>query len=101
MTLAYQTLNVNMLEGKSDISVLWDIRVLPEKRGFGVGSMLFEQGVNWSKERGCKRIKIETQNTNINACRFYKKHGCKLGNINQYAYGDLSEEIMMIWYYAL
>ena len=47
---------------------------------------------------------IETQNINVNACRFYAKQGCKLGGINRYGYGDhpqVKHEVMLIWYLDL
>ena len=86
--LAYHTPEIHMLEGKNNITVLWDLRVKPEFRGVGIGSALFKHAVQWSKEKGCKRMKIETQNNNVEACIFYKKQGSKLGAINQYAYKD-------------
>src|SRR5512139_610062 len=36
--VAFDTPGVNMLEGRTDLSVLWDIRVQPEFRGMGAGS---------------------------------------------------------------
>ena len=38
MTIAYDTPRVNMLDGRDDISVIWDIRVHPEYRGKRIGS---------------------------------------------------------------
>lgn len=39
--IAFNTAGVNMLKGRSDLAVLWDIRVSPEARGRGVGAARF------------------------------------------------------------
>ena len=39
--VAWNTAGVNMLEGRIDLSVLWDIRVIPGQRGRGIGKFLF------------------------------------------------------------
>ncbi len=102
--IAYDTPGINMLSGRDDLAVVWDIRVHPEHRGRGIGHMLFQKAVDWSKERDCKLLKVETQNINVPACNFYVKEGCELGCIDRYAYsGDerLSHETMLIWYLEL
>ena len=101
-TLAYDTEGVNMLSNRKDITVLWDLRVAPEYKSKGIGSKLFSFAVNWSKERNCKQIKIETQNNNVPACKFYAKQGAILAEINEYAYyGEDDDEVMFIWYLNL
>ena len=94
---------VSMLEGRSDLALLWDIRVMPDYRRSGVGRTLFAEAAKWARERDCKQLKIETQNTNVAACRFYAKMGCKLGQMNRYAYQDQSvqHETMLCWYFDL
>jgi GNAT superfamily N-acetyltransferase len=42
--VAFDTPGVEMLEGRRDLAVLWDIRVAPEARGRGVGAALFRAG---------------------------------------------------------
>jgi len=81
-----QIQGVNMLEERDDLSVLWDIRVQPERRGNGIGKALFSKACEWSSKRNCRQIKIETQNINLAACHFYRKMGCELGTINRFAY---------------
>jgi GNAT superfamily N-acetyltransferase len=39
--VAFRTPGLDMLEGRDDLAVLWDVRVAPEARGQGVGSALF------------------------------------------------------------
>ena len=103
-TVAYDTPGLNMLEGRSDLAVLWDIRVHPEYRGQGVGSALLQRAAEWSRERGCSQLKIETQNVNVPACRFYASQGCVLGAIHRYAYTaspDVAHEAMLLCYLLL
>ncbi|MCU6713188.1 GNAT family N-acetyltransferase [Paenibacillus sp. J5C_2022] len=102
LTLVYNTEGVNMLGKRKDISVLWDIRVAPEYKGRGIGKLLISSAKVWSTERGCKQIKIETQNNNVAACKFYAQQGAELREIREYAYsGDFEDEAMLIWYLDL
>jgi GNAT superfamily N-acetyltransferase len=102
--VAFNTPGVHMLAGRTDLSVLWDLRVHPDFRRCGIGAELFNYAVNWSRKRGCKQLKIETQNVNVPACRFYAKQGCQLGEINRHAYvgqPEVAHEVMLIWYLDL
>lgn len=102
--VAFDTSGIHMLEGRPDLAVLWDIRVRPEWRGRGVGKALFERAGQWSRERGCTQMKVETQNVNVRACRFYQKMGCELGLIHRYGYAAIPhvrEEVMLCWYLGL
>jgi len=56
--VAFNTNGVNMLEGRSDLAVLWDIRVRPERRGRGVGKALFHASADWARPRGCHQLKV-------------------------------------------
>jgi GNAT superfamily N-acetyltransferase len=99
--IAWRTPRVNMLEGRDDLAVLWDIRVRPEYRAQGIGSKLFSRVVDWAKARGCRQLKIETQNINVPACRFYARQGCELGAIRRWAYPSLPQEVQLLWYLNL
>ena len=103
-TVAWNTQGVNMLEGRIDLSVLWDIRVMPDQRGHGIGKLLFKHAASWSKSKGCRQMKIETQNINVNACRFYAAMGAELGDIRSFAYWtetSVSHEVQLNWYLAV
>jgi len=100
-TVAFGAEGVNMLEGRSDLAVLWDLRVVPEARGQGVGAALFRAAEAWAAARGCRQLKVETQNVNVPACRFYARQGCVLGAIHRYAYPDLPDEAQLFWYLDL
>lgn len=96
--VAFDTPAITLLEGRRDLAVLWDIRVSPDARRQGVGSALFERVETWAQRHGCRQLKIETQNTNVRACRFYERHGCRLQAIHRTAYPQLPEEIQLLWY---
>ena len=102
--VAFNTPGVHMLAGRTDLAVLWDLRVDPDFRRCGIGTELFKYAADWSRKRGCKQLKIETQNVNVPACRFYAKQGCRLGEINRYGYigqPEIAHEVMLIWYLDL
>jgi GNAT superfamily N-acetyltransferase len=99
--VAFRTTDLHMLGGRADVAALWDIRVAPEQRGAGVGSALFRAAENWASARGCGWLKIETQNVNAAACRFYQKMGCTLGAIDRFAYPELPGEVQLLWWKAL
>jgi len=99
--IAFDTAGVDMLEGRRDLAVLWDLRVAPDARGQGVGSALFRAAEAWGRARGCAQLKIETQNINVPACRFYAGMGCVLGAVDRSAYPELPDEIQLLWYQDL
>lgn len=96
--VVYDTPGLDMLEGRGDLAVLWDIRVAPEVRGKGVGSALFRAAEAWSRAKGCRQLKVETQNINVAACRFYARQGCVLTSVRRFAYRWLPDEIQLLWY---
>ncbi len=96
--LAFDTPGVHMLAARADLAVLWDLRVTPASRGQGVGTALFRAAEQWARARGCRQLKVETQNINVPACRFYASRGCTLGSIDRFAYPDLPQEIQLVWY---
>jgi GNAT superfamily N-acetyltransferase len=96
--VAFNTPGIIMLEGRRDLAVLWDVRVSPDYQRRGVGTALFREAETRARERGCRHLKIETQNINVPACRFYLSQGCVLGGINRFAYPEFPEEIQLLWY---
>jgi GNAT superfamily N-acetyltransferase len=55
----------------------------------------------WARERGCRVMKIETQNINVPACRFYHHLGYRLRAIDRFAYPDLPDEVQLVWFKEL
>jgi GNAT superfamily N-acetyltransferase len=100
-TVAFGTSGLDMLEDRSDLAVLWDIRIAPSFRGRGVGRALFEAAEAWASTRGCRELKVETQNVNVPACRFYAALGCRLRVVRDDAYPECPGESQFLWYKAL
>ena len=102
--VASRTKEVNMLSGRDDLAVLWDIRVDEEYKHQGVGQLLFDMAVSWSREQGLIQMKIECQNNNVPAVKFYHKQGATLSAIDEYSYYNELEykhEIQFIWFLDL
>jgi GNAT superfamily N-acetyltransferase len=99
--LAFDTPDVAMLEDRADLVVLWDLRVAPARRGRGVGAALFRAAEAWALAHGARWLKVETQNVNVPACRFYARQGCILGAVHRFAYPTLPDEAQLLWYRRL
>ncbi len=96
-TVAVDTPTLRLLEGRRDVALLWDIRVSPDVRGRGVGTALFAAAEAWASRHGCSRMRVETQNTNLAACRFYAAQGCELETIRRFAYPEFPSEAQLLW----
>lgn len=96
-TIAWNTPQIAMLGPRHDVAALWDIRVLPEYRRQGLGSMLFSHAADWARAKGCVLLRAETQNVNVPACQFYARQGCTLATIDPLAYPDNPSEVQLIW----
>lgn len=99
--VAWNTPGVSLLEGRDDLAVLWDLRVHPNRRREGIGKRLFDYAAAWARARGCRQFKVETQNVNVPACKFYAKQGCYLGAVNPGAYSEFPDEVQLLWYLKL
>ncbi len=95
--IAARTPEYALLGNRDDLAALIDIRVAPEARGQGVGRALFEAVVAWVRTQGYKELWVETQDTNVPACRFYKAMGLSLHSIDEGAYGPEIDEARLIW----
>ena len=103
-TVASRDKEVNMLSGRDDLAVLWDIRVDGDYKRRGVGQALFDMAVKWSREQGLVQMKIECQNNNVPAVKFYHKQGAELCIIDEYAYYSEPEyrhETQFVWFLDL
>jgi len=89
-----------LFERRETLAGLWDIRVRPDHRRTGVGSQLLLHAAGWAKKKGCTQLRVECQNVNVAACRFYAKH-CILGGVERYGYAacpEVAHEAMLLWY---
>jgi streptothricin acetyltransferase len=78
-----------------------DIRVENKFRRRGIGKALLAQGEIWAQQKGFPGIMLETQDSNVGACRFYEKYGFVLGGFDTYLYRAATryrEEIALFWY---
>jgi len=57
------------------VALLEDMVVDPSTRGTGIGSKLLNTAIETCKTNNCKRITLLTDQDNINAQRFYERHG--------------------------
>ena len=80
-----------MLEGRKDLSIIWDLRVHPDHRDRGIGRLLFRAAEAWARARGCRQSKAEIQTINVAACHFFLKQGCDLGAINRHVYREFPD----------
>lgn len=102
--VAGETKRIHLLDGRSDLALLWDLRVDDQFQNKGVGKALFNTVVKWAKSMHYKELKIESQNNNVRACEFYAKQDAVLSQINEYAYyqeEEFRDETQLIWYLKL
>jgi GNAT superfamily N-acetyltransferase len=85
----------------ANANMLYDLRVHPDSRGKGIGTALFRAAAADAAERGFPRFRVETQNVNVPACRFYERQGCTLVEINADAYPDFPDELQLIYELSL
>ena len=72
-------------------------------RGRGIGRELMAQALAWTRAHGLRAIVLETQNTNIDACRFYLRLGFRLSGVQDLFYFDerVAEESALFWIYQV
>lgn len=95
--VAWNSEQFDMLEGRLDLAILVDLRVDPSFRGRGIGRALFESAADWARRKGCTELRVETQDVNVPACRFYQAMGCVLCRAQERAYAPANEETMLLW----
>jgi GNAT superfamily N-acetyltransferase len=103
-TVAYRTKDILLLDDRDDLCLLWDIRVDDSYKRQGVGSKLLEMAIIWVRGKGIRQMKIECQNINLPAVRFYHKFGAVLCAFDEYFYyndPDCREEVALLWYLNL
>jgi ribosomal protein S18 acetylase RimI-like enzyme len=95
--VATATPGVDLLEDRSDLAVVWDLRVAPEYRRQSVAAALLDLTQSWARAHGCVELKVETQNTNPAACKLYMRKGFALAEVTRDAYPDLPNDVQLIW----
>lgn len=87
----------DLAEHRDDIAIVHDFRVSEDERRKGVGRALWASIEKWGATHGATELRVETQDVNVPACRFYRTMGCKLHSIDQAAYGIGCPETQLIW----
>ena len=93
--------DIETLEDRDDVALVWDLRVAPDARSAGVGRALMGAVDAWAGSHEASWIEVETQNINAPACRFYSANGFDLRAASHDAYPGLPNEIQLLWYKQL
>ncbi|MDX6749165.1 GNAT family N-acetyltransferase [Geminicoccaceae bacterium 1502E] len=79
-----------------------DIAVARPFRGRGLATSLMNTAALWAHEVGLHTMRLETQTTNVAACRFYQHYGFMLGGYDRYLYRglgpEIAQDIALFWY---
>ncbi|WP_422650342.1 Acetyltransferase [Cupriavidus sp. H18C1] len=82
-----------------------DFAISRRYRRSGVGRRLMDEAVAWAAALNLKAIRLETQSSNVSACRFYARYGFVLGGYDRYLYSQLDEnvrkDVALYWYLFL
>ena len=79
------------------VATLWEIRVAPAHRRSGVGRALLEAAEVYARQRGCRVMRVETQDINVAACQLYAKGGYALTQVRRGAYPEFPLEVQLMW----
>ncbi|MDQ6636041.1 MAG: GNAT family N-acetyltransferase [Gemmatimonadota bacterium] len=88
---------LDLLREPAAHALLWDLRVAPDERRRGVGAALLHAAERRAVDRGASQLRVETQQINVPACRFYLRYGFSLESVRPDAYPDLPEEVQLLW----
>lgn len=77
-----------------------DLAIAQEYRRQGLGRILILAVIAWARQRGFPGLSLEAQDTNLAACRFYRKLGFSLGGIDRHFYRQTSArgQVAYFWY---
>lgn len=95
--LAFRCDGFDLLQGRNDLVHIADFRVTSQRRGQGIGRILWIGIETWAREHGAIELHVETQDINVPASRFYQSMGCSLLHWSKDAYGADMDEAQLIW----
>lgn len=61
---------------------IWEFHVRPDFQGQGIGRRLMDHLAEMGRTAGLRTMRVETQNTNVPAVRFYRRAGFRLEGID-------------------
>jgi GNAT superfamily N-acetyltransferase len=88
---------LELARDSAELGLLWDLRVAPDVRHRGVGSALLRAAEVAAARRGVRVLRVETQQVNVPACRFYQRNGFVLERVAPAAYASLPHEVELLW----
>lgn len=74
---------------------IMNIVVQKDKRNFGIGSLLLEEIIRYSKIHNATSITLEVNEKNIPAIKLYKKYGFKQVGLRRKYYNNEDNAILM------
>ena len=80
--IGFASMSVTMGPGIRKNAYLEDFVTDKEVRGKGVGSALWNEMLNWAKEKGCQKLEFTCGNGREIAQQFYKNHGAEIYDTN-------------------
>jgi ribosomal protein S18 acetylase RimI-like enzyme len=92
---------IRVLKWWNGYAYIGSIVVDKKYRKQGVGRVLIDKVVEWTKAKGLPGIMLETQSNNVAACTLYQRCGFVLGGFDEYLYKGLNpatEEVALYWY---
>jgi ribosomal protein S18 acetylase RimI-like enzyme len=88
---------VTELGGRGGNGLLFDLRVAPTWRRRGLGRALIIAAEEIARDFGVPALDIETQDTNVPACRLYSACGYSLTGVHTQAYAPLTDDAKLWW----
>lgn len=61
---------------------IWEFHVRPEYQGQGIGRRMMDALAETGRAAGMRTMRVETQNTNVPAIRFYRKAGFGIESVD-------------------
>ncbi len=89
------------LQDWNNTATLWNLMIDLDYRGQGLGRRLWHRAVDFARQCEVRAILIETQNTNVAACKFYARMGCQLCGVHESYYDDGGGEAALFWIYSI
>ena len=91
---------IKLRKNWNEYAYIEDITVAKSYRKDGIGTKLITKAIEWAKSNDLCGLMLETQDTNLLACRFYRKLGFQIGAVDTmlYANFDNADDKAVFWY---